>query len=74
MEEELLKLDADVTRTVKTPIFTTVDNDAIPLFTEHGADLTICNNKGETVMEAAKEKGSLDKALRKASQRSNERK
>ena len=41
----------------ETPIFTTVDNDAIPLFNEHGADLTIRDNKGKTVMETAKEKG-----------------
>jgi hypothetical protein len=53
----------------------TVDNDAIPLLIEHGADLTIHNNKGKTVMEAAKEKGPLrQEALRKAIQRSNERK
>jgi len=59
----------------ETPIFTTVDNDAIPLFVEHGADLTIRNNKGKTVMEASKEKGHLrQEALRKATQRSNERK
>lgn len=35
----------------------TVDDDAIPLFIEHGADLRIRNNKGQTVMEDAKEKG-----------------
>jgi hypothetical protein len=32
----------------ETPIFTTVDNDAIPLFIEHGADLSIRNNKCQT--------------------------
>jgi hypothetical protein len=47
----------------ETPIFTTVDNDAIPLFIEHGADLSIRNNKGKTVMETAKEKGPFDKEL-----------
>jgi ankyrin repeat protein len=43
VEEELLKLGEDVNARNKdgeTPIFTTVDNDAIPLFMEHGADLT----------------------------------
>lgn len=59
----------------ETPIFTTVDSDAIPLFIEHGADLTIRNNKGKTVKEAAKEKGPLrQEALRKAIQISKERK
>ena len=34
---------------------------------EHGADITIRNNKGQTVVEAAKEKGPLrQEALRKA--------
>jgi hypothetical protein len=47
----------------ETPIFTTVDNDAIPLFIEHGADLSIRNNKCKTVMETAKEKGPFDKDL-----------
>ena len=46
----------------------------IALFIDHGADLTIRNNKGKTVMEASKEKGPLrQEALRKAIQRSNER-
>jgi ankyrin repeat protein len=39
VEEELSKLGADVNACNKdgeTPIFTTVDNDAIPLFIEHG--------------------------------------
>jgi len=72
-----LKLGADVNARNKdgeTPIFTTVDDDAIPLFIEHGADLTIRNNKGETVMEAAKEKGHLrEEAFRKAIQKLNQR-
>jgi hypothetical protein len=54
---------------------TPIDNDAIPLFIEHGVDLTIRNNKGKTVIEAAKEKGPLRQgALRKAIQISKERK
>jgi ankyrin repeat protein len=77
VEEELLKLGADLNARNKdgeTPIFTTVDNDAIPLIIEHGADLSIGNNKGKTVMETAKEKGPLRQAaLRKAMQSSNER-
>jgi ankyrin repeat protein len=77
VEEELLKLGEDVNarnQDGETPIFTTVDNDAIPIFTEHGADLSI-RNKCKTVMETAKEKGSLRQgALRKAIQSSNERK
>jgi len=39
VEEELLKLGEEVNARNKdgeTPIFTTVDNDAIPLFNEHG--------------------------------------
>ena len=49
VEEELLKLGANVNARNKdreTPIFTTVDDDAIPLFIKHGADLTISNKKG----------------------------
>ena len=72
MEEELLKLGADVNvrnNDGETPIFTTVDDAAIPLFIEHGADLSIRNNKGETVLEAAKNKGpQRQEALRKAIQ------
>jgi ankyrin repeat protein len=64
VEEELLKLGEDVNARNKdgeTPIFTTVDNDAIPLFIEHGAaDLSIPNNKCKTVMETAKEKGPFE--------------
>lgn len=57
----------------ETPIFTVVDDDAIPRFIEHGADVTIPNNKGETVMEAAKERGPLrQEALRKAMQKFNQ--
>jgi hypothetical protein len=48
---------------MRAPIFTTVDNDAIPLIIEYGADQTIRNNKGKTVMETAKEKGPFDKRL-----------
>lgn len=74
VEEELLKLGADVNarnNDGETPIFTTVDDKAIPLFIEHGADLTVRNN-GETVMEAAKEKGSQrQEALRKATEKLN---
>ena len=70
MEEELLKLGADVNarnNDGETPIFTTVDDKALLLFIEHGADLSIRNNKGETVIEAAQKKGpSRQKALREA--------
>jgi ankyrin repeat protein len=63
-----LKLGADLNarnKDCETPIFTTVDNDAIPLIIEHGADQTIRNNKGKTMMETAKEKGPLrQEALR----------
>lgn len=72
MEEELLKLGANVNarnNDGETPIFTTVDDDAIPLFIKYGADLTIRNNKGETVIEAAKEQGpQRQEILRKAIQ------
>jgi hypothetical protein len=54
VEEELLKLGADLNarnKDCETRIFTTVDNDAIPLIIEHGADQTIRKNKGKTVME-----------------------
>ena len=55
----------------ETPIFTTVDDDAIPLFLAHGADLAIRNKKGQTVVEAAAEKGPLrQEALRKAIEKS----
>ena len=40
----------------ETPIFTTMDERAIPLLVRHGADLTIRNNKGQTVLEAAGQK------------------
>jgi ankyrin repeat protein len=73
---ELLKLGADVNvrnKDGETPIFTTVDNAAIPLFIEHGADLAIRNRKNETVMDAAKGKGPLrEEALRKAIQKLNQ--
>jgi hypothetical protein len=67
-EEESLKLGADLNarnKDCETPIFTTVDNDAIPLIIEHGADQTIRSIKGKTMMETAKEKGPLrQEALR----------
>jgi hypothetical protein len=55
-------------------LVTTVDDSAIPLFIEHGADLTIRNNKGQTVIDAAKAKGPqrqevLRKAIENLSQR-----
>ena len=78
MEEQLLKLGANLNARNKdgeTPIFTTVDNDVIPLIIEHGADLIVRNNKGKTVMATDKEKGPRrQEALRKAIQSSNERK
>ena len=67
IEEELLKLGADVNAENKdgeTPIFTNVSELSIPIFLDHGADLTIRNNKGQMVIEAAKEKGpAREKAL-----------
>jgi ankyrin repeat protein len=66
----LLKLGADVNarnRDGETPIFTTVDEDAIPLFIRYGANLGIRNKMGQTVLEAAKEKGPIrEETLRKA--------
>ena len=54
-------------KTAKHRIFTNLDEFSIALFIAHGADLTIRNNKGETVMEAAKKKGpAREEALRKA--------
>jgi ankyrin repeat protein len=51
----------------ETPIFTAVNDNAIPLFVEHGADLTIRNNKGETAYEAATVRGpARQEALRVA--------
>jgi hypothetical protein len=38
-------------------LVTTVDDSAIPLLIEHSADLTSRNNKGQTVIDAAKAKG-----------------
>jgi hypothetical protein len=47
-----------------------VDADSISLFIGHGADLNIRNNKGETVVDAAREKGpDRQEALRKALQK-----
>jgi len=60
VEEELLKLGEDVNARSKDgekPIFTTVDNDAIPLCIEHGADLSIrnsCQVRGPTVLNTDK--------------------
>jgi hypothetical protein len=66
-------LGADVNAQNKdgdTPIFTNVDNDSISLFIEHGADLAIRNNKGQTVVGSAGESGpSREEALRKALQK-----
>ena len=60
---------------MKRRSLTTVDNDVIPLIIEYGADLTVRNNKGKTVIQTAKEKGALrQEALRKAIQSSNDRK
>jgi ankyrin repeat protein len=77
VEEELLKLGADLNarnNDGETPIFTTVDNDATPLFIEHGADLSIRNNKCKTVMDRQRKRPLRQGALRKAIQSSNERK
>ena len=48
MEEDLLMLGADLNarnNDCETPIFMTVDNDAIPLLIEHGADLTVVTTR-----------------------------
>lgn len=57
----------------ETPLFTTLDDVAPSLFIGHGAGLTIRNQKGETVIEAAKDHGpdreeSLRQAILKLSQ------
>jgi hypothetical protein len=55
------------TKEGETPLFTTVDDAARSLFIEHGADLAIRNQKGEPVIEAAKDHGpDREEALRKA--------
>ena len=70
MQEVLLRRGADVNdRNLngETPIFTTMNIKSIPLFLQHGADLTIRNNQGDTVMEARTGRGTgWDEALRKA--------
>jgi hypothetical protein len=60
-------------RSAGTPIFTSVGGDAAPLFFEHYADLAIRNNKGKTVMKAAKAKGAFRQGvLRKANEKLNQ--
>jgi hypothetical protein len=69
------RVGRNVENATSLPIFTTVDNDVIPLIIEYGTELTVRNNKGKTVMQTAKEKGPLrQEALHKAIQSSNERK
>lgn len=47
---------------------------AIPLFIKCGADLSVRNNKGQTVVEAAEGRGPLrQEALRKAIESLNQR-
>jgi len=70
VEEELLNLGEDVnaaTTKGKLPSSLPYDDDAIALYLHHGADLSVRNNKGETVFDVAMEKGpKREEALRKA--------
>jgi hypothetical protein len=51
----------------ETPIFTIMNDRVIPLFLQHGADLTIRNNQGDTGWKPAREEETgWDEALRKA--------
>ena len=51
-----------------------MDNESVLLFIAHGADLSIRDNKGESVIEAAEKRGPLRvEALQKAMQNANPR-
>lgn len=60
--------------TVKRPIFTAANEESVAVFIKHGADLTIRNKKGQTVLEADRENGGImQQALREGIDKRNRR-